>query len=304
VTDERRSPLPLEIAAVWLLFVVVAVEILVTYSRLPVSELYHVSGSGLAGGASRALVFANFPAALVAIAVLALLAERMSSRWAILTALVGAALCTAVFWPGVVDEADLDARPVNALAALGVLVALALSAVALREGTAWSGRRAGDRVRLVAAAGALFAGLPWIAAELGFFLDGVPGIGHVFQTGGLPPVVHHGHHHGMDGVLLLLCAALLSRLVPGVRRPGFRVAFGVYLAVMASYAVGNIANDFWTEQVVKRGWTSWAIPNVLHPQLTVAWALIVLGAAAVYGVSAWWSRRSPAGRSALRVAAA
>ena len=89
----------------WLLFAVVAVEILVTYSRLPASELYHVTGSGLAGGASRALVFGNYPTALVAIAVLALLAERMTAP-----AIVGAALCSAVFWPGVVDQADLDAE--------------------------------------------------------------------------------------------------------------------------------------------------------------------------------------------------
>jgi hypothetical protein len=294
VTDDCRSRLPLEIAAVWLLFLVVAVEILVTYARLPASELYHVSGSGLSGGASRVLVFADFPVALVGIAVLALLADRMSTRGATVTALSGAVLCAAVFWPGVVDEADLDARPVNAFAALGVLVAVGLTAVALRDGTARSGLRAGDRVRLVVVAAALFAGLPWIAAELGFFLDGVPGIGHVFRTGGLPPPVHHGHHHGMDGVLLLLCAALLSRLVPEVRRRGLRVALGLYLALMASYAIGNIANDFWTEQVVKRGWTTWAIPNVLHPTVTIAWGLIVLGAAALYTVSAWWSRRGQA----------
>ena len=67
-----RRALPLEIVATWLLFAVVAVEILVTYSRIPADELYHVSGGGLSLGAGRALVFANFPVALVAIVVLAL----------------------------------------------------------------------------------------------------------------------------------------------------------------------------------------------------------------------------------------
>jgi hypothetical protein len=282
---------------VWLLFVVVAVEILVTYSRLPAHELYHVSGSGLSGGASRVLVFTNFPTALVAIAVLALVADRTSTAWAI----VGIALCAAVFWPGVVDEADLDAKPVNVFAALGVLTAIALTAMAWRQGMAWSGRRAGDRIRVVVAAAALFVGLPWIAAEAGFFLTGVPGLKWLFQTGSympppFPPAVHHGHHHGMDGVLLLISAALLSRVVPSVRRPWLRVATGAYLALMASYGIANIANDAWLEQVVKRGWTTWEIPNVLRPSLTIAWGVIVLGAAAFYVASAWWNRTSEAAR--------
>jgi hypothetical protein len=210
---------------------------------------------------------------------------------------VGVALCAAVFWPGVVDQDDLDAKPVNALAVIGVLIALALTAVALRQGAAWSGRRAGDRFRVAAAAAALLIGLPWLAAELGFFLTGVPGLASVFKTGPyLPPpglpAVHHGHHHGMDGVLLLLAAALLSRVVPSVRRSWLRQATGAYLALMAAYGIANIANDAWGEQVVKRGWTTWLIPDVLRPSLTIAWGLIVVGAAALYAAAAWRTRRS------------
>ncbi|MEX2026950.1 MAG: hypothetical protein WEH44_06605, partial [Pirellulaceae bacterium] len=59
-----------EVVAVWVLFAGVATAIFVTYSRISAHELYHVSGSGLTGGASRALVFVNFPLALVAIAIL------------------------------------------------------------------------------------------------------------------------------------------------------------------------------------------------------------------------------------------
>jgi hypothetical protein len=281
---------------VWALFAVVAAEILVTYSRVPARELYHVTGSGLSGGLSRALVFSNFPTALVAIVVLAIVADRMSNRAVTGAALVGIALCAAVFWPGVVDQDDLDAKPVNALAAIGVLIALTLTVLALRRGAAWSERLAGDRIRLAAAAAALFVGLPWIAAELGYFLNGVPGLGSVFETGRyqpppVPPAVHHGHHHGMDGVLLVLTAALLSRAVPSIRRQWLRVAAGAYLALMVSYGIANIANDGWKEQFVKRGWTSWEIPNVLRPSATIAWGVIVLGAAALYALSVWWIRR-------------
>jgi hypothetical protein len=317
MTRPARLALPLEVAAVWLLLAAAEAAIFVTYSRLPAGELYHVSGTGLSGGAGRMLVSSNFPVALVAIVALAVLADRLSSRVATASALVGSALCAAVFWPGVVDQADLDAKPVNAIAALGVLIALALTTVASRQGAEWSGRRAGDRIRLAAAAGALFIGLPWIAAELGFFLTGVPGLSRVFQTGRyidrppyagedvshhavVAPVVHHGSHHGMDAVLLLLTAVVVSRVVPSMRRRRLRIAAGAYLALIASYAIGNIANDFWTEQVVKRGWTTWMVPDVLRPKLTVAWGLIVLGAALLYAASAWWSRRSYVGGAGNR----
>jgi hypothetical protein len=284
------APLPLEAAAVWVPFLVVSAEIVVTYSRLPARELYHVSGSGLEGGLSRTLVFSNFPVALVAIAVLAFLADRAMAGGTVVAAIVGAVLCAAVFWPGVVDEANLDARWVNAVSATGVLIALALTALALRGGREWSPRQRGDPARIVIAVAALLLALPWLAAEVGFFLDGVPLLGRLFQTGPYSdhvalPGVHHGHHHGIDGVLLLLSALLLSRAVPAMRHRILRVATGLYLALMAAYGIANAANDFWSEQVVKRGWTTWAIPNVLNPKLSLAWALIVVGAVALYAIA-------------------
>jgi hypothetical protein len=297
-----RASGPAEILVVWLLFAVVAVEILVTYSRLPARELYHVSGSGLGGGASRALVFLDFPAALVAIAVLALLAGLIATRTAVVVATAGVALCLPVFWPGVVDQANLDAKPINAAPAAGVLLAVALSLAAWRGRRRLSGAQPGDRARVVVAVAALFVGLPWLAADLGLFLNGVPGLDRLFQTGAyrgpspglppFPPAVHHGHHHGMDGTLLLLSALLLSRVVPSLPAHRLRVAVGAYLALMAAYGIGNIANDFWIEQVVKRGWTTWMVPNVLRPSLTVAWGLIALGAVAIFALAAWWTRRA------------
>src|SRR5207253_1087431 len=115
------------VVAVWALFALVSVEILVTYSRLPAIELYHVSSSGFTGGASRVLVFLNFPLALVAIPIFVLVAERLPSRLPKLVASIGVVFSAAIFWPGIVKEADLDAKPVNAIPALGVLIAVALT---------------------------------------------------------------------------------------------------------------------------------------------------------------------------------
>ena len=148
---------------------------------------------------------------------------------------VAAMLCAVVFWPGVVSQANLDAKPVNALAAIGVLLTLALTiAVARSGGVSRMSRRRGDIARIVIAVVLLVVVAPWVAADLGFFLNGVPVLGSIFHTarptpGVVPylPTVHHGHHHGMDGYLLVLTALLLSRTLGEVRQRGLRRVDGV-----------------------------------------------------------------------------
>jgi hypothetical protein len=263
-----------------------------------------VSGSGLTGGFSRLLVFLNFPLALVAIPILVLLAERLASRYTTIAAATGIVLSAAIFWPGIVKQSDLDARPVNAIAALGVLVALSLTVVAAAR-LGWPARfvrQPGDWLRVIVAGVALALAVPWIGAELGLSFNGVPVLGTVYQSGelrsqphvpGLHPAVHHGDHHGMDGVLLVLSALVLSRLLPSVARGWLRGLVAAYLALMFCYGAGDVANDFWLEQVVKRGWTDWEIPDVTTPTASVAWGVIVLAAAALWVIWLWRSRRLP-----------
>ena len=295
IEERQRTGVPLEVAVVWALFAVVTIEVIVTYSRLPARDLYHVSGSGIEGGLSRALVFVNFPLALAALAVLAMLYERVSRR---IPVVVAALLCAIVVWPGVVRESNLDARFVNALPAFGVLLALLLTfEVARRGGLSRRAWRGADWVRVGLAVVLLLLAIPWLAADLGFYSNGIPLVGGLFQSGeylpkrpGLPtfaPAVHHGQHHGMEGVLLVLTALLLSRRLVDVRSHGLRNSLAAYLALMFCYGIGNVANDFWIEQVVKRGWTSWEIPNVLQPRVTIAWSLIVIAAVVLWVL---WAR--------------
>ena len=58
-----------EALAVWALWGLVLLAILVTYSRLAPEETYNVSREGIVGGLSRIVVELNFPIALVAIAI-------------------------------------------------------------------------------------------------------------------------------------------------------------------------------------------------------------------------------------------
>jgi hypothetical protein len=285
-------------AIVWGLVGVVAVEIVVTYARIPPGQLYHVSGTGAAGGFGRALVFVNFPVALAALPLVALAADRLRRRpVAVAAAIVSAALCANVFW--VVDQAHLDAKPVNALPAAGVALALVLAAA--------SGLfRVRARVsRAAAAFGALLLvlAIPWIAADLGFFLDGVPLLGRLFLTKTLyhgEAVVHHGHHHGMDGVLLALAALAAVPLVRRASLRPLRIAVGIYTGLQLAYGLANVANDAWLEQVVKRGWATTSIPSVLNPAVSLAWLGIVL-AALVFSLPVLRAlphgRPEPAGRS-------
>jgi hypothetical protein len=265
----RVSP----VAALWAMFAVVAAEIVVTYSRIPPAKLYSVSGTGLGAGFGRALVFLNFPVALAALPVVALAADRLRRAPALVAAVVAAGLCSVVFKPGVVDQYDLDARAINALPAAGVALAVALSlAAGLHR----------ERMRLrVAPALLLLLALPWLAAELGFHLDGVPVLGWIFLTGkvvGVRAAVHLGHHHGMDGVLLTFAALLLVPLARRIRAPALRLLVGLYLGLEIAYGLANTTQDAWLEQVAKRGWTTHVIPSVLHPALTLPWLGIAVAA--------------------------
>src|SRR5207237_1548282 len=126
------------------------------------------------------------------------------------------------------SKAHLDAKTCNAVAAVVVLLTLlATIGVAARRGFSRRRRQRADVGRLLIAVPLVLLALPWFAAELGFFLNRVPLLGRIFQTGAykhqlaglppFPPAVHHGHHHGMDGLLLVLSALLLSRALATVR---------------------------------------------------------------------------------------
>ena len=136
----------------------------------------------------------------------------------------------------------------------------------------------------------LLVSLPWVFADLGVFISDLPLLGHVYRSeqiwtrpeGETLPAVHFGHHHGMAGMLLVVTALLLSRELVRMRRTPLRTSLAVYLSLLMAYGIGNIANDAWYEQVVKRGWTDWAIPDVIRPGLTWMWGVVVLLGAAIF----------------------
>jgi hypothetical protein len=271
VTAHRRL---LPLAVVWGLFAAAAFAIFITYSRLPPHSLYNVTRDGIAGGASRVLVFSNYPVSLIALPLAWLAADRLGTRWARWAAVAATALCAVTAWPGVVDQHDLDAKPVNLLPAIGVAIALVLSVLAPWEPV---GRLRFDPLRLGLGVVVWLTALVWVAAVLGFYFPGDILLGEEIRRGGdghLAPAVHLGDHEGLDAALLVSAALILTRY----RARAF-VTFLLSLALV--YGLFVEWRDFWFEQVTKRGWTEWKPPSVLTPHLSVGWASIVVLAALV-----------------------
>jgi hypothetical protein len=268
-----------EALATWALWVLVTTVVLVTYSRLDPAETYHVSRDGLAGGLSRSVTLVNFPIALVAIALVLAAASALprSAWWAAAPAIV---LCATIPW--FVDQSNLDAHWGNALPALGVAIAGGLTAAATRRaGKSFAPRRPWDITRLVVAAVVLLVSLPWITADLGFHFPGDLFMGEELgreNDGTLIAAVHLGHHHGLDGALLVVTALLLSRV--SIDGRVLRIVLFSYLGAMFAYGAVNCVQDAWNEQLVKRGWTDSSIPSAILPSAKPIWLVVVTLAAA------------------------
>lgn len=272
-----------EALAVWALLAADLLAVLVVYSVLEPTELYVVSRSGLEGGLSRGLVQLNFPMALAAI-VLVLLALDVLPRRAWLVGGPALALCAVVVWPGVVDPGDLDARPVNVIPALGVVLAFALTLAAGRAaGWSLAPARSGDRARIVVAIGLVLVSLPWITAAVGVhFPQGVFLTSELYTEPGeeARAAVHLGQHHSTAGLLLALSALLVSR--PRLVKDRLRTIYAALVCLMLSYGVANVVNDLWHEQVVKRGWVSWDVPEATQPEANLTWALVLVATVVLY----------------------
>jgi hypothetical protein len=277
--------------AVCALFLLIAVAILATYWRLEPRELYHVSENGLDGGASRVLVFAGWPAGLVAVPVGWIAAARLGRGWAAALAALATVLIATIALPGVIDQDDLDARPVNAVAGIGVLLAAGLLVVSWGRGRGRSTRfHEADWLRIAIAAVLAVWSLPWLWAELGFYVSDAPVLGSIFlaeeikpSLGGEPSLhaVHLGEHHGLDGTLLALSALALSRVPQRMPTRRGTVALTAYTSLLLVYGLALALQDGWNEQLVKRGTFDWKLPSMIRPDLSWAWLALLLAAAGI-----------------------
>ena len=287
----------------WAVWGVVAIGVWETYARFPAIELYNVTRTGFAGGAARTLVFLDWPVAIAAVALVVVAADRLlagaSPRWGrVATVLASAAtiaLCATIALPGVLDQDHLDARAANLPAAAGVLLALLMTLAAVRvRGT---GARApltrGDRLALGAIPLLVIVAVPWLLAGVGVYTGDVPVLDDIYVSKTVVPepgepelrAVHLGNHEGIDGILLAGTAFALRRSLRRMRPTVVRPLLGGYLALIAVYGMAVAADDFWIEQLQKRGTVSRALPYVLTPGPRPAWAGLVAVACVAYVVA-------------------
>ena len=113
-----------EALAVWAVWSVTLLLVLVTYSRIDADQLYNVHGDGIRLGLSRAAVHVNWPFALVAMVLVLVAMTALPRRawW-----LAGPALLLCATMPLFVSQAHLNARWGNAVPGVGVALALALT---------------------------------------------------------------------------------------------------------------------------------------------------------------------------------
>ncbi|MDX6535427.1 MAG: hypothetical protein QOF68_3171 [Gaiellales bacterium] len=260
------------------MYAAVAVATATTYWRLAPGRTYHFSDTGPSGAGSRLVSYANFPVAIGAIAMVGAAARGP-------LAIVAIALCAVVAVPGVVSQDDLTAQWWNVPALVGVALAVWLTWWAPRPHR----RPPLGRLRIGLIALLLVWAVPWIIAAVGLYAEDVPLMGDLIQsrepTPGQPGLasVHLGLHEGLFGAQLAITALVLSA---SARR--LPVALSLLLALMLCYGVMIWAQDGWNEQVIKRGWTDTGVPSVLTPRLTIAWAAVIVAAAAVHVL---WFRR-------------
>jgi hypothetical protein len=302
VGDERRTGIA-DVLLIWVILGFVAIEVLVTYTRTPIGELYQVSHGGITGGLAATIAYFSFPVGFAAIAILPIVLGRARRDLVIACLAVAAIMVAIVLFPGSLEETGLEITPSRALAAVGALVALGFTLCAWRtNGAGRLGHEHGDMLRIVFAASLFVLALPWMAADLGLSLNSVPLLKAIFLTDqlasqpsvpGLHQAVHDGHHHGMDGVLLAWTALIASRTLGRLSHPRAQRLLTLYTGFLLVYGSANAFQDFWTEQVVKRGLTRHEIAIFLAPSLSIPWLVIVL-----LTPMAWWvlwlgSRRPP-----------
>jgi hypothetical protein len=298
-----------EVSIALAVYAAVAVAIVATYSRLPSWRFYNVSGSGLNLGLGRMVVFLGYSTSLAAIALLTvscdrLLAAATSTRQRLVIGAVGLlalTLCLTIAIPGVVDQTNLDVKLANLPAALGVALVVLLTLAARKlptPSTSPRRRQTGDAWRVALVAILALVAIPYLLADVGIYTGDVPILRSLFLSRQPYPepghpllvAVHLGHHEGMDGLLLVIVALLLSRVCPNLRSATLRRILGPYLSLLLIYGTWVEAGDAWHEQIIKRGLTHTPLPDVLHPSPSAAWAVLLTISAALY--AAGFARRS------------
>ncbi|MFX0085176.1 MAG: hypothetical protein ACFFAU_05850 [Candidatus Hodarchaeota archaeon] len=144
---------------------------------------------------------------------------------------------------------------------------------------------------------AIFLSLPWIFAQFGFYISDFPILGLIFWARqetvqnpepNYPNAVHIGTHHGTEGFLILIYLFItIVWILPTIKNRQVKQILGLVSGVGFSYGVYNWLEDLLTEQVYKRGWMNFKLPNGTSPNFSslesmIVWAWIVFSGVVLF----------------------
>ncbi|UCG01688.1 MAG: hypothetical protein JSW11_19015 [Candidatus Heimdallarchaeota archaeon] len=138
----------------------------------------------------------------------------------------------------------------------------------------------------------IFLSLPWIFAQLGFYISDFPILGIIFWARqstlqepepNYPNAVHIGTHHGTEGFLIIVFLWIATMwILPAIVDDRVRQSLGAITGFGFGYAIYNVVEDFLTEQIYKRGWMDFRLPSGTTPGLNLQYLTIVLIGIIIY----------------------
>jgi len=107
-------------------------------------------------------------------------------------------------------------------------------------------------------------GLPWILATTGIFVSDIPLIGNLFmgkQDYKGYPSVHLGSHHGYTGFVIFSLMILVFTTAKYLYDKRLKIIAGIGASFLFVWGFYNMFQDFFTEQIVKRGLAESGFPS-------------------------------------------
>jgi hypothetical protein len=137
-----------------------------------------------------------------------------------------------------------------------------------------------------------FLSLPWIFAQLGFYISDFPVLGVIFWARQstlqepepkYPNAVHIGTHHGTEGFLIIVFLWIATMwILPAIVDNRVRQSLGAITGFGFGYGIYNAVEDFLTEQIYKRGWMDFRLPSGTTPGLNLQYLTILIIGTIIY----------------------
>jgi len=130
----------------------------------------------------------------------------------------------------------------------------------------------------------LLISMPWIFANSGMFVSDVPVLGNIYlakQDFNGHSSVHLGSHHGYKGFTFFLLMILVFTTVKYLYNKKTKIVAGLVCCYLLAWGFYNMFQDFFTEQIFKRGLVNFTFPNATT-YFQISFPLAVISGVLIY----------------------